>query len=371
MQPERTQEPEQVNLRVTVVEQETGDLSFGLGYSQNDGIIGDVSYSERNIMGTGVAGKVKLEIGERRWGGEVGLTDPRFLGTNTAAGFDVFYRDTDRTTQSSYKEQRWGGSVKIGVPITDTITGGLSYTFTRSTLYDVGANASAAIKEAVPGYPKSTSSTYDTSAVGYSLGYDTRDNARVPNSGLYSVVKQDFAGLGGDAAYVRSTIDTRGYYPVGNGIVLGGHLGAGTINGYAGQDVRLLDLFYRGGETVRGFATGGIGPRDSNSVNQDALGGKGFYLASLEARAPLPFVPSEMGLSAVGFIDAGSLFAANKTASALPGLTGNSAAPRVSTGAGLVWDSPLGPLQATYGFVLSKQAGDKTQPFNFGTASGF
>ena len=371
LQPVRTADAERVNLRVAVVEQDTGDLAFGVGYSQNDGIIGDASYSERNIMGTGIAGKVKVEIGQRRWGGEVGLTDPHFLGSNVAAGFDLFYRDTDRTLQSSYKEQRWGGSVKVGIPITDTITGGLNYTFTRSTLYDVGENASTAIKEAVPGYPKSTTSTYDTSSVGYSLAYDTRDNGRMPTSGLYSVVKQDFAGLGGDAAFVRSTVDTRGYYPVGNGIVLSGHLGGGYIGGYAGQDVRLLDLFYRGGETVRGFATGGIGPRDSSSVNQDALGGRAFYLASLEARAPLPGVPTEMGLSAVGFVDSGSLFSANKTASALPGLTGNSAAPRVSTGVGLVWDSPLGPLQATYGFVLSKQAGDKTQPFNFGTASGF
>ena len=371
LRPERTAQPERINLRVAVVEQDTGDLAFGIGYSQNDGIIGDASYSERNIMGTGIAGKVKVEIGQRRWGGEIGFTDPHFLGSNAATGFDLFYRDTDRTLVSSYKEQRWGGSVKVGIPITDTLTGGLNYTFTRSTLYDVGANASTAIKEAVPGYPKATSSTYDTSSVGYSLAYDTRDNGRMPTSGLYSVVKQDFAGLGGDAAFVRSSFDTRGYVPIGSGIVLGGHLGGGYIGGYAGQDVRLLDLFYRGGETVRGFATGGIGPRDGNSVNQDALGGRAFYLASLEARAPLPGVPTEMGLSAIGFVDSGSLFSANKTASALPGLTGNSAAPRVSTGVGLVWDSPLGPLQATYGIALSKQPGDKTQPFNFGTASGF
>ena len=371
LKPERAPEPERINLQVVLVEQETGDLSFGLGYSQNAGVIGDVSYSERNIMGTGLAGKVKLELGERRYGAEIGLTDPRFLGSNNAAGVDVFYRDTDRTVQSSYKEQRWGGSVRLGIPITDTITTGLNYTFTRSTLYSVGDNASAAIKEAVPGFPKATSSTYDTSSVGYSTAYDTRDNTKLPTSGLYSVVKQDFAGLGGDAAYVRTSTDVRGYVPLTDGIVLGGHLGGGYIGGYGGQDVRLLDLYYRGSETVRGFATGGIGPRDSNSLNQDALGGRAYYTSSLEVRTPVPFVPASLGLSAVGFVDAGSLFSANKTASALPGLTGNSAAPRISTGVGLVWDSPLGPLQASYGFALSKQVGDKVQPFNFGVGSGF
>jgi outer membrane protein insertion porin family len=371
LKPERAPEPDRINLHVVLVEQETGDLSFGLGYSQNAGVIGDVSYSERNIMGTGIAGKVKLELGERRYGAEIGLTDPRFLGSNNSAGFDLFYRDIDRTLQSSYKEQRLGGSVRIGIPITDTITTGLNYTFTRSTLYNVGDNASAAIKDAVPGFPKASSSTYDTSSVGYSTIYDTRDKTKLPTSGLYSVVKQDFAGLGGDAAFVRTSTDVRGYVPVTAGIVLSGHLGGGYIGGYGGQDVRLLDLYYRGSETVRGFAVGGIGPRDSNSLNQDALGGRAYYSSSLEVRTPLPFAPASLGLSAVGFVDAGSLFSANKTASALPGLTGNSAAPRISTGVGLVWDSPLGPLQASYGFALSKQPGDKVQPFNFGVGSGF
>ncbi len=371
LKPERTAQPDRVNLHVVLVEQDTGDLSFGLGYSQNDGIIGDVSYTERNIMGTGLAGKIKLELAQRRYGAEIGLTDPHFLGSNNSAGFDLFYRDTDRTLQSSYKEQRWGGSVRLGVPITDTITTGLNYTFTRSTLYSVGANASAAIKEAVPGFPNATSSTYDTSSVGYATVYDTRDNAKLPTSGIYSVVKQDFAGLGGDAAYIRTATDVRGYVPIADGIVLGGHLGGGFIGGYGGQDVRLLDLYYRGNESVRGFAPGGIGPRDGNSLNQDALGGKAFYSSSLEVRTPIPFAPAALGLSAIGFVDAGSLFSANKTASALPGLIGNSAAPRISTGVGLVWDSPLGPLQASYGFALSKQPGDKTQAFNFGAGSGF
>lgn len=368
---ERTARADHVTLRVELVEQPTGDLSFGIGYSQNDGIIGDVSYVEKNIMGTGLAGKVKVEAAQRRYGAEIGLTDPRFLGSNVSAGFDVFYRDVDRSLTSSYKEQRWGGSMRLAAPITETLTGSLNYTFTRSTLYDVGVNASTVIKNAVPNYPASANSTYDTSSVGYGLAFDTRDNPRKPASGVYASVRQDFAGVGGDAQFVRSQVDVRGYTPVAAGIVLGGHLGGGYIAGYGGQDVRLLDLFYRGNDIVRGFAPAGIGPRDGASANQDALGGKMYYTSSLEARAPVPLLPSSFGLSAVGFVDAGSLFAPSKAASSLPGLTGNSAAPRISTGVGLEWDSPLGPLQASYGVALSKQAGDKTQPFNFGLGSGF
>lgn len=372
VEPKRTGETDKVDLDIAVVEQDSHDISFGVGYSQNDGVIGDVSYTDSNLLGTGRTLKTKVELGQNRYGGEIGFTEPRFLDTNVAAGFDLFYRDTDLTLQSSYKDTRTGGTLRLAAPITDTITTGLSYSFVRSTLYDVGPAASLAILEAVPGYPGATTSTYDTSLIGFSTTYDTRDDRKKPTSGLFASLKQDFAGLGGDTAFVRTGADLRGYYPMADNIVLAGHMAGGFITGYGGQDVRLLDLFYRGGETVRGFAASGIGPRDSLSANQDALGGKAYYVTSAEARVGLPYVPESMGLSGLAFADAGSLFGANATAQKLTGLTGNSAAPRISTGVGLSWASPIGPLQATYGFVLSLQPGDKTQPFNFGLgSSGF
>jgi len=367
----KAKEKDQVDLAVGVVEQDSKDLSFGIGYSENDGIIGDIAYGDNNLFGTGLSGRVKLEAGQRRYGAELSLTDPHFLDTDLGAGFDLFYRDTDRTLTSSYKDTRWGGSVRLAMPITETLSTGVNYTFVRGTIYDVGPNASVAIKEAVPGYPAATSGRYDTSAVGYSVAFDTRDNRKMPTSGVYAGVKQDLAGLGGDARYLRTSADLRGYYPLPAGIVLAGHIGGGYITGYGGQDVRLLDLFYRGSETVRGFAPSGLGPRDAFSANQDALGGRSYYVTSAELRFPIPTVPESLGINGMVFADAGSLFGANKTAAVLPGLAGNSAAPRVSAGPGIVWNSPLGPLQASYGFVLAKQPGDKIQPFNFGLGSGF
>lgn len=359
---------DQVDLGVRVEELDTGSLSLGIGYSQSDGIIGDIGYADRNFLGTGRAVSLKLTAGQRRYGAEAGFTEPHILGSDAAAGLDLYYRNIDRTLESSYKEQRWGLSPRITFPVSETVSASLTYSFSRSTIYDVGAAASVAIKEAVPGYPSTTSSTYNTSAIGYSVAYDTRDNKRNPVNGIYVSTAQDFAGLGGDAHFIRSTGEVRGYYGLAEGLVLAAKASGGTIYGYGGQDVRLLDLFYRGSETVRGFAASGLGPRDALSQNQDALGGKTYYATSMEMRQQI--APS-MGLSGFGFVDAGGLFGANKTASSIAGLTGNSAAPRVSAGLGIAWDSPLGPLQASYGIALRSQAGDKVQPFNFGLGSGF
>ncbi len=367
IKPARTAEADRVDLKVALVEQDTGELSFGIGYSLTDGIIGDVAYADRNVLGSGYAMKVKLEAGQKRYGAEIGVTDPHFLDSNVAAGFDLFYRDVDRTQQSSYKQQRYGGTLRLGIPVTDTVSTGLSYTFQHNTLYEVGPDASAAIKEAAA----FGDGSYNTSSVGTSTTYDTRDSRKAPTSGILATASQDLAGVGGDTRFIRTTADVRAYVPLVDGVTFVGRIGGGTIAGYGGQDVRLLDLFHKGGETVRGFATAGLGPRDALSANQDALGGKSFYVTSAELRTPVPFISPSLGLSALVFADAGSVFGANTTAAKLPGLAASSSAPRASTGVGLVWDSPVGPLQASYGFVLSQQPGDKVQPFNFGVGSGF
>ena len=358
--------PDKVAIIIDVVEDQSIDFGIGVGYSTSEGVVGDIAIADRNLFGNGQALRLKLAGSLTRLQAEVGFTEPRFLGTNMAAGFDLFYKDVDYTTQASYMSQKIGGDIRLRYPINDEWSVGTNYTFSRSKIYDVGADASRAIKEAIPNFPNATSTTYYTSSVGYNVLYDTRDNKKRPSSGVYYSVSQDLAGVGGDVRYIRSVGELRGYYPVTDEITAVGRATGGVIGGWGGQDVRLLDLFYKGGETVRGFATAGIGPRDILSANQDALGGRMFYSTTAELLFQIPGVPQDIGLRGAVFADAGSLWGVNKTASSLPGLAGNTAAPRVSMGVGLAWDSPIGALRADYAIPLVKQPGDKTQPFSFG-----
>ena len=332
----------------------------------SEGVVGDISIADRNLFGNGEALRLKLSGSATRLQAELGFTEPRFLGTNVAAGFDLFYKDVDYTTQASYKSQRIGGDLRARYPISDEWSVGVNYTFVRSKIYDVGADASLAIKDAVPGFPGATSTAYYTSSVGYNVLYDTRDNKKRPSSGVYYSIAQDLAGVGGDVRYIRSVGELRGYYPVTDEITAVGRATGGIIGGWGGQDVRLLDLFYKGNETVRGFATAGIGPRDTLSANQDALGGKMFYSTTAELLFQIPGVPQDVGLRGAVFADAGSLWGLNNTAAKQPGAVGATPALRASMGVGLAWDSPIGALRADYAIPLAKQPYDKTQPFSFG-----
>ncbi len=368
--------PDRVNLDVALVEQSTGELSFGAGYSTSEGVIGDISISERNLLGNGQFLRLKLGGSFERFQVDLSFTEPRFLDYNLAAGFDLFHKELDQSDTSGFRSRKSGGSLRLGFPLAEDLWAQVNYTLSRDEIYDVENNASLAIKDAcgdpnpVRNQPANcTDDAYWTSALGASLKFDRRNHPRNPTSGYYLQAAADFAGLGGDAQYARLTAEARGYYPVAEGVTLVGRAIGGHIEGWGDEDVRLLDLFFRGGETIRGFDRSGFGPRDPRT--RDALGGKTFWAVTGELRFPLPFVPEDIGMSGAVFADAGSLFNATERAeNAVPGLL-DDATVRASVGASILWNSPVGPLRLDYAHVLSSERYDEEEAIRFGASTNF
>src|SRR5215813_7098072 len=293
---------DRIVLDVDLVEQSTGELSFGAGYSTSEGIIGDISISERNLLGKGQFLRLRVAGSQERMQVDLSFTEPRFLDRNLAAGFDLFWKDIDLSAVSAFRTRTEGGSLRIGFPLSENLWLTNSYTLSQGTIYDVGPEASLAIQE--------SKGSAITSAWGTSLAYDARNHPKNPTKGYYFQVGTDFAGLGGDVKYARFTGEARFYYPLKDKITLVGRVIGGHIMGWGDDEVRMIDLFYKGGETIRGFNRGGFGPRDLSSVNQDALGGDTFWATTAEVRFPLPLIPDDLGMSGAVFVDAGSLFGA-------------------------------------------------------------
>jgi outer membrane protein insertion porin family len=364
--------PDRVNLAVAVQEEQTGVLGFSAGYSTSQGVIGDVTYTERNLMGTGQYLEVKLSgslAGDE--GLTVSWTEPRFLDRNLSFGVDAFVKNADYTAANGYlvagyEDFRVGGALRLSAALTDSLTVGTNYTLMWENVYNVDPNASLAVKQ--------IQGSAVISSVGYNVIYDTRDNKKKPTHGFYFKGTQDLAGAGGDVNYIRSTADLRAYYPITQDIVLAGRTMGGTITGWGGQSVRVVDAFYKGGETIPGFAPAGIGPRDA--ATGDALGGTTFYSATAELRFPLPFVPQDLGLSGAVFTSAGTLFGtdAQKFAAAYSAKNGvpntlavqDTSSLRSSAGGSLVWDSPIGGLRVDFAGAITKAPFDKTQVVGFG-----
>ncbi|MEG6509640.1 outer membrane protein assembly factor BamA [Methyloligella sp. 2.7D] len=367
--------PDRVVLTVRVEEQPTGELSFGVGYSTSEGIIGDIAISERNFMGRGQYVRLGVSGSMERSQVDFSFTEPHFLGRNLAAGFDLFHKDVDYSDVASFSQKNSGGTLRLGFPVAEDTRLGLRYSYEHEEIYDVTNNASPVIK--------ASEGTADVSSIGYTLAYDTRNLPQSPTQGIFVSFSQDMAGLGGTVNYIRTVGDARGYYPLTKKITLAGRLQGGVIEGWGDTHcgdslstsdpgcLRLTDLFFKGGETIRGFERAGIGPRDLGSSNHDALGGKVYYAATAEVRFPMPLIPENLGMQGAFFVDAGSLYDASSLAKnvAVDIADGNDL--RASAGFSVIWASPLGPLRADIAQAFLKTDYDETEVFRFGASTNF
>lgn len=364
---------DRVVLDVDLVEQSTGELSFGAGYSTAEGVIGDVSITERNLLGNGQFLRLRLAGSMERMQVDLSFTEPRFLDQNLSAGFDLFHKEVDYSREAGYDSKRTGGTVRLGFPLSEDLWMQTGYTLEYTSM-DVDEKYIGNVSEVVRDEYLNDSDAL-TSSIGTSLTYDRRNHPRNPTSGYYLQLATDMAGLGGDVQYVRVNGEGRAYYPITEKITFVGRLIGGHIEGWGGDDIRLTDLYYRGGETIRGFDRAGFGPRDMSSSRKDALGGRSYWAGTAEVRFPLPFVPDDLGLSGAVFADAGSLWNANDRAKELAkegviDLADDSSI-RSSVGASIMWESPVGPIRMDFAKALTKEKYDEEQFFRFGASTKF
>jgi outer membrane protein insertion porin family len=430
---------DRVILIVDLEEKSTGDFSVSGGYSTTDGALGEVSISERNFLGRGLFAKAAVQYGQYARGASLSFVDPYLLDYRVAGGLDIFYRQQLPNNYISYGTTTMGFSPRLGFALREDLSLQLRYSlyeqkislpsylancnnnfgnptlpFNPSPAW-VAANGAAAAtamgavdatgiglwcysdgEASLPIRKELASGKTLTSAVGYSLNYNTLDNNKNPTDGLLVDFRQDFAGVGGDVTYLKSTIDGKYYTPLVGDVVGLVHLQSGILN-KVGSDLRMLDHFQMGPNLVRGFAPNGIGPRDINPFGtQDALGGTKYWGASLELQMPFWFLPKEVGLKGAVYADAGSLWGyqgptnwaltgeintpgcirptqfPNATPGTCLGLQyDDTNLVRTSVGVGLIWASPFGPLRFDYAVPLTKGQFDRVQQFKFGGGTSF
>ena len=420
---------DRVVLIVDLEEKSTGDFSVSGGYSTTDGPLAEVSISEKNFLGRGLYAKASVTYGEYARGVSLSFVEPYLLDYRVAAGLDVFYRQQLANDDISYGTTTIGFSPRLGFALREDLSLQLRYSLYEqsitlpSTLDNcnnlAGSNflPTPAYINQVLGGVDPTGNTQNgflpgcladgesslpvreelaqgaewVSSVGYTLNYNTLDNNKNPTDGLLLDFKQDFAGVGGDVSYLKSTIDGKYYAPLVADVVGIVHVQAGSLNQVGSTPLRMLDDFQMGPNLVRGFAPNGIGPRDLTffpyTGTGDALGGTKYWGASLEFQMPFWFLPKEVGLKGAVYADAGSLWdyqgpTSNAATGEINGLVNgkfctcamnfdDSNVVRTSVGVGLIWASPFGPLRFDYAIPITQGKYDVVQQFKFGGGTSF
>ena len=436
--------PDRVVLGVNVEEKPTGQLSLSGGYSSLERFVVQLAVSQNNFMGKGQSLDASVNYSIYSKSVELGFVDPYFLDKSILLGANLFRRDyrnfdlIGSTRNTTYSQTSTGGAVRLGFPITEYWSFGGRYQLSndsvsldKATFFTDpdGDGPLPAVCDPVKAgrYLCDEVGTRLTSLVGFSTIYDDTDGIH-PTRGQRLTFSEDFAGLGGDVRYIRSSVNATKYHNLGGNWILslhgeGGYIAPLQKATVAGDDaIRLTDRFFDPG--LRGFDIRGIGPRvvripyntdgtlaalDVNKDVVDAIGGRAYYMGRLELELPVSSGLKSLGLRPSAFVDVGSLWnvkqpqllnivnictpidsttglttklqgpgdpACDTTIySVSPGFKevflGNSPKPRLSIGVGVNWVSPFGPLRIDLAKAIMHQRGDDTKLFSFNVGTQF
>ena len=341
------------DINVNVEEKSTGSFNVGVGYSTVNGALIRTGISENNFRGLGQRVGFDVGISQRAQEYNMSFTEPYFLNRRLRAGFDLFRTEEDYQDEGSYDSETNGGRLRLGWNYTDDLSQQFRYTLRQDEIRNVDSTASPYIKE--------EAGKYINSSVGQTLVYDKRDSAINPKEGYFLSFGNDVAGVGGDEKYLKFDTKAYQYYTFADYYTVKLFANAGYITGYGNEDVRLSNRYYLGGSTLRGFDVAGIGARDKNT--KDALGGNWMIYSGSELMFPIGL--DEVGIRGRTFVDMGMLGKPDNMGSDVD----YSSSPRVATGFGFQWLSPMGQIDLDFAFPIVKESYDETQVFrlNFGT----
>lgn len=453
--------PDRIVLQANVEEKSTGELQLSAGFSSLERFIINASIRQRNFRGKGQELRASVNYSTYSKSVELGFTEPYLFDRNIALGGDIFRRDlnsfnfnNDGDRNTTYEQVSTGFQIRVGVPITEfiSVAGRYGLSFDNVTLdrdlYFTDLDGNGSLETCDPliagRYLCDAIGKRTTSSIGYSVVFDDLNNRIRPSRGQRVVFSQDFAGLGGSVKYLKTKIDADKYWGLGGGFIFSLGVEGGYVLPFGSRDtspsedkVRLVDRFFLGEPQIRGFDIRGVGPRvrrtpyiaqtddagnvtgyilsdDEQQIQDDALGGRAYYLARGEIEIPLGTGVRELGIRPSIFVDAGAVFSlkdptiangglnnavtfasctnpATGVTRSIPNVTncptgqtllgvspgfreeflGDSPKPRVSVGVGVNWNSPFGPFRIDVARALLKEPGDDTKLFTFNVGTQF
>ncbi|MEM8578227.1 MAG: outer membrane protein assembly factor BamA [Pseudomonadota bacterium] len=357
--------PDQVIVDVDLEEKPTGALSFGGTFSASNGFGLAVSFTEKNFVGRGQELELSFSTAEEADVYGIRFVEPAFLGRDVAFGFEL-QSTTGNSSFASFDTEQFIFRPSLTFPVSEN--GRLQVRYTNNTNEMVARDP--VINGVVQGNEIAVGAQ-TASSIGYTYSYDTRRSGLNPNAGVLLEFGQDFAGIGGDSEFIRTTAKVVGQTQILNEeVTLRATVEGGALTWRGGTN-RTIDRFMLNPTIIRGFEPGGIGPRDLDGTTNDPLGGNLYVAARFEAEFPLG-LPEEYGIMGALFYDVGNLW--NLDDVNLAGsnnVVGQGGSFRHVIGFSILWDTPVGPLRFNFTEALKKEDFDIDQSFDLTLTTRF
>ena len=344
-----------VSVEIDVIEQKTGIVTVGAGYSDSDGMVGIFELGDTNFRGTGDKVNLHWEFGGAGHGKnyQLSYTKPWINSNGDSLGASIFNRvykyddyNADGDTIAEYDKRRKGWNLTWGRVSDEYRTNYLNFESVKESYDDEDGFqwGSGASKETAATKAKWRKAIFDnfgrTNSLTFTHVYDNRDNYFNASKGRRLSFSAQWGGhgLGGNYDFYKFTTEGRFYKGLGNGHILALRVMAGYIDG----NVSYGNLFDLGGSnTLRGY-------------EDDQFKGSKMYAATLEYRFPIA-----KKVQGVVFTDMGSTWGIDE--GKIPWYKDDNSL-NFSVGVGLRLQTPIGPIRLDYGH------GDRNKfHFSFGT----
>ena len=361
---------DQVDLEVNVKERPTGSISLGAGYSTSEGIILSAGFAQNNVFGTGNSVSVDVNTSKSQRTYALSVTEPYVTPEGISRTYDLYDRkvDLEELDVADVKYETRGAGVSWGIPFTE-----LDRVFLGTRVESTHVDANPRSPWRYQNYVEKFGDNPVSVALTLGWSRDSRDNSLAPTRGVYQRLSGELGLPGLDIQYYKATYQYQHYIPLSRTwtLALNGEVGWGDVYGSTDQFPFFKNFYVGGIGSVRGYDSGTLGPKDySANSDGDNLGGDRMITGNIEILAPLP--GGDRTLRIFGFLDAGYAWGyegdqhGNYTRQKI-----DFADLRYSTGFGIAWISPLGPLKFSIAFPLNDKEGDDTQRFQFQIGTGF
>ncbi|MVO14390.1 outer membrane protein assembly factor BamA [Parasedimentitalea huanghaiensis] len=362
--------PSQVVVDVDVEEQPTGSLNLGGAYSIEDGFGLTIGLTENNFLGRGQRFSFNISTAQESEEYIIGFTEPHLLGRDLRFDLDLGVSETD-SSFSEYDTKRAFIVPSLSFKTGENTILQMRYVWDRDEMISRGNDSNGDAFAGPVVLTEINQGELTSSGIGFTYTYDSRLTGLDTTSGFLVQVGADYAGLGGDNEYLKSTTKIVAQRLVFNEeVTLRATFEAGAFSWLGDDKSRSIDRFILSPSIMRGFEPGGIGPRDLSAratpgagSYDDFLGGNYYAVARFDAEFPLG-LPEEIGLRGGLFFDVGNLWDLSNVNTTGGTIVGDTGSFRQVVGFSLLWTTGFGPLRFNFSKALKKESFDKEQSFD-------
>lgn len=336
-------------INISVEEKATGEISAGAGFGTSGELL-EFAVRENNYLGKGLSVDTRLTLSTEKISGKFSINDPNFNNTDKEVNFGLQALQNDRLSTFGYKSSKYGSIIGTNFEYLEDFNLGLE---TSIYLEKIETDSTASTRQ------KTQEGNYFDNYLNLSFDYDKRNQKYKTTDGFRSTYNLNIPVISENNT-LTNTYNYKIYSELFEKNISSLSMSLSAANSITGDNIKLSERLYIPQRKLRGFVNGKIGPKDG----EDYIGGNYYALMNLSTTLP-QILSNAQNIEVISFFDMANLWGVDDN------ILDDGSKLRSSIGLGIDWFTPIGPLNFSLAYPLTKANTDKTETFRFNIGTTF